>query len=217
MVAPSRPRWFSLTPDRLVVVLLVLECLLLLSNWLGWWHNGCAVLVSIAVVGTVLLLMLLWFIAALVFRQRFQFGIRSLLLVLIVALPCSWLAVEMKRAKDQREAVAAIKKLGGCVAYSWGYQPEPAWLWSCLVDNFFAEAADSLGFDTRVTDEELAHIARLTELQRLWLDGTRVTDAGLVHLAGLPQLQVLSLSQTRVTGAGVAKLKKALWNCMITL
>ena len=48
--------------------------------------------------------MLLWLIVAVVFRLRFQFSIRSLLFaVVVVALPCSWLTVEMKAAREQKE------------------------------------------------------------------------------------------------------------------
>ena len=77
----AKPHWPYPTPDRLVVVLLVLECLLWLSNWLGWWHKGYAVLVTIAVAGfgVFLLLILLWFVVALIFRRRFQFSLRTLL------------------------------------------------------------------------------------------------------------------------------------------
>ena len=69
-------------------------------------------LIAVASVGVFLLLMLLWFLAALVFRLRFQFSILSLLvLVVAVALPFSWLATEMKAARKQREAVEQIENL----------------------------------------------------------------------------------------------------------
>ena len=52
-----------------------------------------------AAVGVVLLGMFAWFGVAMVFRRRFQFSLRLLLgLVVAVALPCSWLAVEMKKS-----------------------------------------------------------------------------------------------------------------------
>ena len=46
-------RWYRLTPDRLVLLLLVVEALLWLSDRLGWpaWHKGYAVLTAVAVVG----------------------------------------------------------------------------------------------------------------------------------------------------------------------
>src|SRR5208282_9217 len=105
-------RWYHLTPDRLVIGLLVVECLLWLSERFQWvaWHKGYAVLTMVAVVAVFVLLMLLWFILGLVFRQRFQFLLRSLLvLVVAVAVPCRWLVVEMKAAREQKETVRAIR------------------------------------------------------------------------------------------------------------
>ena len=116
--ADQKARWFYPTPDRLVVPLLVLECLLWLSNWLGWWHKGYAVLVTIAVVGVFLLLMLIWFVLALVFRRRFQFSLRTLLvLVVVVAVPFSWLAAEMKKAREQKAVAEAMGKMGPDVVF----------------------------------------------------------------------------------------------------
>ena len=113
-------RWFRPTPGWLVLALLLVEGLLWLSERFGWlsWHKGYAVLIAVAAVGVVLLIMLLWFLFAPIFRWRFQFSIRAMLvLTLAVALPCSWLAVEMKKAKIQREAVMAIQRDGGAVYY----------------------------------------------------------------------------------------------------
>ncbi|MGO9270418.1 MAG: hypothetical protein ACLQOO_09230, partial [Terriglobia bacterium] len=100
----SKPRWYRPTPDHFVIGLLVVECVLWLSDRFQWptWHKGYAVLIAVAAVGVVFVAMLLRFIVALVFRWRFQFSIRSLLvLVVVVAIPCSWLPVEMKAAREQ--------------------------------------------------------------------------------------------------------------------
>ena len=91
----TRRRWIRITPDRCVVALLALEGFLLLSAWFRWFpfnqHKGSTVLITIASVGVILLLMFLWFLAALVFRWRFQFSILALLvLTLVVAVPFSW-------------------------------------------------------------------------------------------------------------------------------
>ena len=104
-------------PDRCVVALLALEGFLLLSAWFRWFpfneHKGWTVLIAVASVGATLLLMFLWFLAALVFRLRFQFSILALLLlVVVVAVPCSWLATEMKAAREQRVVVEWIEQLG---------------------------------------------------------------------------------------------------------
>ena len=84
------------------------------------WHKGYAVLTAVVSLGLVFVVMLLWFVVSLLFRRRFQFSIRSLLVLTVaVALPCSWLGVELRQAMRQREAVAAIEKLGGMVFYDW--------------------------------------------------------------------------------------------------
>lgn len=66
---PQR-RWFWPTPGWLILVLLVVEGLLWLSERLQWpiWHKGYAVLIAVASVGVAMLVMLVWFAVALVFR-----------------------------------------------------------------------------------------------------------------------------------------------------
>jgi len=93
----ATPRWYRLTPDRVVIALLIVECLLWLSNWLGWWHRGYAVL-AFAVVGVVLLAFFVWLYLALAFRRRFQFSVWSMLILTVaVALPFRWPGVESRR------------------------------------------------------------------------------------------------------------------------
>jgi hypothetical protein len=86
---------------------------------------------------------------------------------------------------------------------------------------------------TAFSDEDLAHLKVLKNLQRLFLDSTPVTDAGveslesltglielslshtavknaaLIHLKWLAGLQWLSLAGTRITDAGLARLGEA--------
>ena len=114
MTNPGFTRWFRSAPDRCVLGLLALEGFLLLSAWSRWFafnqHKGWTVLICLASVGAALVLMSLWFLAALVFRLRFQFSMLSLMLLLpvVVAIPFAWLETEMNAAKKQREAVAAM-------------------------------------------------------------------------------------------------------------
>ena len=101
IAAVPHNRRLHFTPGRFLIGLLAVEVLLWLSERFGWlgWHKGYAVLTGVAVVGVAMLLMGVWFAVALVLRRRFQFSIRSLLaLVVIVAIPCSWLTSEMKKA-----------------------------------------------------------------------------------------------------------------------
>src|SRR5208282_2656313 len=155
---PTQPRtrWFRLTPDRFVLALLVVECLLWLSErfaWLGW-HKGYAVLTGVAVVGVAMMSMLALFAVALVFRRRFQFSLRSLfVLVVVVAVPCAWFAVDVKDAKEQQTATEALAACALFSHHDWeedfhdGVQsrrepPGPAWLRSLVGDEFFADVIE---------------------------------------------------------------------------
>ncbi len=220
--APTPTRRFRPTPAWLIFGLLAVEGLLWLSERCRWfWFNerkGWTVLIAVAVVGVAMLVMLLWFLVPLVFRWRFQFSIRSLLVLAgVVAIPCSWLGMEMRAAEKQREAVDEITKLRGDVTYDWqvyanGYTlqrqpPGPAWLRNLLGEDFFAVVIVVSLHHTEATDATLEHLKRLAQLKRLMLGDTNVTNAGLAHLAGLNQLQWLSLNKTEVTDAGLSHLQ----------
>jgi hypothetical protein len=228
-----KSRWYRLTPDpvvsRLLVVngrfvlgLLVLECLLWLSERFQWFgfnsHKGWTVLIAVASVGVAILLIVACFAVALVFRWRFQFSIRSLLVLTIaVAVPFSWLAAEMKKAREQKEGVEEIGNVGGSVEYDWQVDASgnslrnarpsgPEWLRKLLGSDFVAAVVQANLFNTQITDGGLAHIAGFSQLQVLCLGGTKITDAGLAHIEGLNQLQSLWLNNTKVTDAGLAQL-----------
>jgi hypothetical protein len=221
--APSRTternlRWFHPTPGRLLVVLLMMQGILLLSE--RWFPKGWAVLIAIASVVVTMVMMLCWFVLALCFDWRFQFSLRSLLvLTVVVAIPFSWLGVEMKRAREQREAVEEIQKLGGEVQYdrefseSLALMPNPAppklvWLQAFLDGDFFDNVVGVLFKNcTQVTDAGLHHLRGLAQLQVLELDDTQISDAGLIHLQTLKQLQVLLLNNTHISDAGLGHLK----------
>ena len=105
--------------------------------------------------------------AALLFRWRFQYSLRSLmLLVVAVAIACSWLATEMRSERKQRAAAEAIKKAGGRVVVR----------------------TDVVGELLR--DDSLVEVDTMLAI----LAGSQSPDAGLVHLQGLSQLQELELS-----------------------
>jgi hypothetical protein len=153
----ARSRSFKPMPDRFVTALLLVTGLLWLSQRFQWFgfdqHKGWTVLISVAVVCLAALVMLVWWIASLLFHWRFQFGIRS---VLAFCLTCSivvgWLAVEIQRARRLAEAVDWVHDSGGWVNYDWevdadnnqisNREPlEPRWLRATLGDDFFSEVA----------------------------------------------------------------------------
>ncbi len=217
MDAPIASRRFRPTPAWLVLGSLAVTGLLWLSDRLGWpaWHKGYAVLSAVAGGGVVLILMLIWFVAALSFRLRFQFSIRSLLLLTVaVALPCSWLAARMRQAAGQQRVVQEIEAAGGLVVYDFqldpsgkqnakAQMPEPAWLRDLLGEDYFH---DILALDLRhtgITDETLPRLAGLTCLKHLDLQNTEVSDAGLEHLKGLSRLESLDLRFDDISNRGL--------------
>ena len=201
-----KPRWYRLTPGRLLPVLLAVEGFLWLAERYQWFafnqHKGWTVLVAVASLGVFFLVTLGWFLVALVFRWRFQFSILSLLVLFVaVALPCGWLATEREQAGKQRVAADWIEEAGGTVDYDYQCYPpgrvtprKPpglAWLRKLLGDDHFADVTRVVLSGQGVSDAGVEHLKGLTQLQELWLDDTKVSDAGLEYLKGMTQLQGL--------------------------
>ena len=227
---PPRVRWFHLTPGRLVLLLLVAEALFFLSNWLGWpaWHKGYAVLTCVAAVGVTIVALGLWFAVATISRLRFQFSIRSLLLMVgVIAIPSSWMTVEVKIAAQQSEAGAIIRKFNGCVSYdyeikAWSEAAEqndpafqaglpikaepsgPVWLRGLLGDDFFNDVVDAeLRYDAHV--QLLKCFPRLIVLR---LADETISNLALAYVPDITQLQELTLTATRITDSGIRHLAK---------
>ena len=59
---------------------------------------------------------------------------------------------------------------------------------------------------TKISDSGLKHIAELTSLKEVRLYDTQIGDAGLQHLMSLRQLESLYLSNTKVTAKGLTRL-----------
>ncbi|MEN6451859.1 MAG: hypothetical protein ABFC96_15320 [Thermoguttaceae bacterium] len=206
-----------LTPDRIVIALLAVEAFLLLSQWFRWFtfnqNKGWAVLIAVAAVALTLLSLSLWFVGALIFRWRFQYSLRSLLLLTAAAaIACSWLTTAIEQARRQREAIAAILKARAGVFYDLSeariVTPSPPPLETLLGTDFFRDVAgvQNHKHSTRFADADLERVAELKSLLSLRLRCSRVTDDGLKYVARLPQLTELSLSDTSITDAGLEHL-----------
>ena len=227
MTDPTPQRRPFLTPSWLIYGLLVVEGLLWLSERYRWfWFNerkGWTVLIGVAVVGGTMLVMLLWFIVALVFRRRFQFSIRSLLVLMVaVAIPCSWLAVNIQHARKQKAAVEAICALGCSVLYDW--DPDAP---DDTGDPFRDESNDPFGSDLGKSSraDSLQKRARTCLCRSFgqdfvsdvvvcdnltgWQIGHHapLCDADVAQLRDLPHLQILSLSDAKISNAGLASLE----------
>jgi hypothetical protein len=225
----SNPKfqWIGLTPDRFFIALLLAECLLLLSERLQWFgfnlHKGWTLLIAIACAGVAAILPIFFFAVTLILRRRFQFGVRSLLMLFVViAVPSSWLEVEVREASERCKAATAIEKLGGLIWYDYQvvdgcdyplFDRSPpsgsTWLRGLLGDDAFTSivGVQMLGSSTQATDASLKYLRRFTTLQTLSIQGSYITDMGLENLKELNQLQALGLIDTQITDAGLEHLE----------
>jgi hypothetical protein len=157
-------------------------------------------------------------------RSWFQFRLTTLfVLMVVVAMPCGWLAWKLERKRRERVAIAEIEKVGGGVLYDWQIErmrvlaniddtendaPGARWVRKLVGDDFFSKATLVCMY-VEISDDQVVqlHLEALTELQSLELHGPHLTDAGLAHLKGLKTLKFLRLGNTGVTDAGLEHLK----------
>ncbi len=140
-------------------------------------------------------------------RRWYQYRLRTLLVAMVlVSIPCSWLAVKLNHARRQREVVEAIIKSGGSVGDA---RPVPGlgWLQGLLSDDSLQSFA-SVEINGEITDATFEHLRALTSMRVLRLDHSNVTDAGLEQLSGLTNLGTLGLGDTQVTDAGLQHVGK---------
>jgi hypothetical protein len=213
MDTPEKRRWYRPTPDWLVCGSLAVTGLLFASERWRWFsfneRKGYTVLISLAGVGVVLGLMLLWFVVALVFRWRFQFGIRTLLaLPLAVALPFSWLGVEIKEAAKQYEAVQVIRAAGGDIVYDWEWYDEKT-----PSIKIFAELAPVPEWITNRLGDDLFYDVVEVDFPDGWAyTAERCNDGMLAHLHTLKKLRLLVLERATTSNEAVKELQQALPN-----
>jgi hypothetical protein len=206
---PKTP-WYILTPGKLVGGLLVVELVLLAIDR----HSGWLCLAGVGAFVLVLFVGLIWLVLALLFHRRFQFGIMTLLmLMVVVAVVGGWFSWKMERAKRQNGSVDRIM-------YLWGrWRKNDDWLrlsqrshllQDVLGKDFFIDVGDVVALDlshTNLTDDRLHRLQGLPQLQELYLADNQLTDVALEYLGSLPHLQELYLEHTQVTDAGMEHLR----------
>jgi hypothetical protein len=148
----------------------------------------------------------------------YQYSLRTLLiLVTLFAVACSWFAVKMKEAGEQKEARMALLRLGGDVrcdcdlngcgdGYLSGPTKEiwaPKWMQNVLGLDFFSNVIFIVLRDAEIKDADLKHFQNMKHLQTLCLNGSNNTDAILKHIKTLDQVEYLDLNQTPTTDAGL--------------
>jgi hypothetical protein len=141
-------------------------------------------------------------------NRRFRFSLRAVLVAIaLAALALGW----VHSVRQEREAAARVQKSNpgavllhdAQVTADGELRSAPARWHDRFGTQYFARVA---GADLMYpTDSELAQLARLPNLRRLYLvRAVDVTDAGLAHLEGLQNLKLLVLDDAdQVTDAGL--------------
>ena len=157
-------------------------------------------------------------------RRWYQFSMRMLILVLVVAsMVFGWISIRMERARKNQHriaeleiaiesAVAQIEKLSGRVSYEFVQRRTDSWLEAWFNDPGSPNnpvRVLSVSYvhpaSTSVNGAGLEHLARLSHLEYLYL--TNANDAVLAHLRGLMNLRVLQLNASNVTDDGLKHLE----------
>ena len=142
-------------------------------------------------------------------RRRLRISVRGLMaVVLVVGGGLGWV---IHRAHVQRDAVAAIKRVGGHVGYSWQRArgtwisppprpPGPDWVRRILGSDFLETATYVFLQGEQCDDESLRAACRLPWLEELSVLNTGVTDASAEDIRHLTRLRSLDLRLNRITG-----------------
>jgi hypothetical protein len=151
-----------------------------------------------------------------------------MLIVLVIAVLLGW---QVNKAREQREAIAAVQKYGGWVHFDYefvngkltsGRSPRaPGWLRSLLGAEYFQNVRQvSLVYDestgtrfdnsnVRACDDLLQKLAKQPGLKELLLMETQATDEGLRHVGNMTELDELYIwDASSVTDVGVSRLSR---------
>lgn len=212
-------RWRLMTPTRLLLMLVIGEVLMVLSDRFDWLfineRKGWTSLLCLAFVSAAVAMLALRAAIKLLFRKRMQFSLSTILtFVAVLAIPCSWLAAELRAAKRQREAIAACWEQGcsyfydnsvagpGQLEMRSGTQAVPL-LYQYLGEDFFHDIAG--GWPQ--TDAHLELLREQTAIHTLLANNSQITDAGLETLTAFRGLRWLELRDSpQVTDAGMRHL-----------
>ena len=117
-------------------------------------------------------------------RSYFGSASAGIVLVLVIGAELGWI-VHGHQAQVQRDAVAAIQKVGGSVYYDWEWSE-----------------------GTVIPEGKLWAPPGAKQPLHALGDG-QVSDAGLEHLKGLTKLRMLCFARNKITEAESAKMREA--------
>jgi hypothetical protein len=149
----------------------------------------------------------------------YQYRLRTLLIIMTVF--AAWMAWVSHRAQQQKIAVQMIRTLGGDIIYDYqkrkdknigdidpeALPPGSVWLRNFIGEDYFQSVVQVSLTKTSVTDDDLAVLEKLPDLEILDLTETKITSKGLAHLEGMRRLKSLFLFKTFVDDGGLAHLE----------
>ena len=158
-----------------------------------------------------------------------RYSLRTLFVGLIVV--AALLAVWCNSARQQQQAVQAIKTRGGVVMYDYqwsanrdytcgtGYLPSgkpkaPQRLVDWLGIDMFATVI-WVWLPRETTDRDLQPLTELPALEFVCLNESQVSDEGLRCLQGASSLQHVVAFDTRITAEGAAQLERLCPGCTV--
>lgn len=230
----SNSRYYAPTPAKFLLAVVLMQGTLFLSSSFRWFwfnqHKGYTVLIAVVATAILLLLFVIVAAASWFIKSKAQFSLATLLLlILIMAVPCGWLAREMSLARERQEITQRIESSGGL----WGGRAFPDKMLAPLLkrprpflrtvfgDHFFCDVDHIWVHDRELlqrfevfdqlyqlecdsaTDADVQHLRGLQRLARLNLKDPQITDAGLESLGTLPALNVLQANGANISGEGL--------------
>jgi hypothetical protein len=150
-------------------------------------------------------------------RPHIRVRMRTLTeMILLSACGMGWMAY---RARVQREAVAAVRRVNGGVRYEWQAVSKdglivydsspraPKWLVDMIgVDYFGSVVGVSVVVGHRPPDALVARIAQLNRLEELGLCTSLLTDEDMAQIGSLTSLRKLGLNGRHLTERGMSQL-----------
>jgi hypothetical protein len=158
-------------------------------------------------------------------RRWAQFSLGTMFVVVTVL--CVWLAVQVNRAHRQRDAVAALRKLGAAVFYvdpadSRRVNDRFPVLRRCLgaayvepVEYVSLRHATRLYTNPETIEAALILVKELPGLLRLNLEGLPLTERDIDHVVALSEIRHLDVGYTGISDAAVARIEQALPKCRV--
>lgn len=157
-------------------------------------------------------------------RRRFQFRLRTLLLLMVVvSLAFGWVMTERRRIRERREFFAASEIFDFSIGCGLGSQSD--WGKYIFGDDWPSYSGEFMWYQNYLYRQSTRHVESLAERKKtvrvpwsnrfLFLTGPHVTDVNIQYLSIITRLEYLELVNTSVTDYGVSRLRAAMPHCKI--